>query len=177
VLRDRIAILVGDVFADLRIEASQSLATSGYRSILCVPLLHQDQISSLLYIESIEPDAFSREEFELVMVIANQAAAALANARLYDELRRAYGDLQAAHDQLLETEKLATIGGLAASISHDIGNVITPITGIAAMVLSSDAVPERLKEAFDRQMQRLKALASQLLSFSSPKPPELVPVD
>ena len=38
-------------------------------------------------------------------------------------------------------------------------------------------IKQELKDAFGRQMDRLKALTQQLLSFSKPKPPELKPID
>ena len=66
---------------------------------------------------------------------------------------------------------------LAASLAHDMRNILTPIMGVSALVMRSYEIPPTLKEAFERQMQRLKALTQQLLSFARPVAHEKSPLD
>jgi signal transduction histidine kinase/pSer/pThr/pTyr-binding forkhead associated (FHA) protein len=174
---ERVALLVHDAQTDESLSAVDSIVRSAIRSAMAVPLIDQDEVVALIYLDTTRIGAFTQEDLELVSSVANQAALAVANARLYGQLRRAYEELESAHDSMLQNEKLSIIGTLAASIAHDIGNVLTPISGISKIVMRNPEIDERLKGAFDRQMQRLKALTRQLLSFSKPKPPELVPVE
>ena len=60
----------------------------GYaRSILLVPLSARDRLIGFLLIDSVEPDRYSLPDAQLAWVLANQAAVAIENARLYDQAR------------------------------------------------------------------------------------------
>ncbi|WP_089718883.1 ATP-binding protein [Candidatus Entotheonella palauensis] len=78
------------------------------KSILCTPILHQGQLIGVMYLEhDLLTDAFTPARIELVQILASQAAIALENARLYQEMQReidtrtlAERALQKAHDEL-----------------------------------------------------------------------------
>lgn len=176
-VRERVALLVHDAQTDSQLSQVDSIVLSAIHSAMVVPLIDQDKVVALIYLDTMKIGAFLPTDLELVSAVANQAALAVANARLYGELRKTYEDLENAHDSMLENEKLSIIGTLAASIAHDIGNVLTPISGISKIVMRNKDIDEKLKAAFERQMGRLKSLTQQLLSFSKPKPPDLVPID
>jgi GAF domain-containing protein len=57
-------------------------------SELAVPVQIEDRVLGVLNVESAQPDAFSREDQELLSILAAQAALGLENARLYAEERR-----------------------------------------------------------------------------------------
>ena len=75
-------MLLADILAGLQPE--QEL--SGDRRRLLVPLVTQGRAEGWLEIVGGEPRAFDQDEVELVQILANQAAAALDNARLYETL-------------------------------------------------------------------------------------------
>ncbi|MBN2388052.1 MAG: GAF domain-containing protein [Anaerolineales bacterium] len=62
--------------------------TPGMRSELAVPLKVGGRTIGCINVESAEPDAFSEHDERLLTTIANQAAIAIENARLFDEARR-----------------------------------------------------------------------------------------
>ena len=84
----RQAILCSDARAEFRGAASvQDLALG---SVLCVPLLLPDRVMGILQWDACGAiDAFSEDDLNLLSGIASLLAAALENARLYDELRAA----------------------------------------------------------------------------------------
>ncbi|HZD10879.1 MAG TPA: GAF domain-containing protein [Candidatus Binatia bacterium] len=61
--------------------------TKKIRSWIGVPLLFKDRVVGLLSVSRLEVDPFSDDEAEMVNAFANQAAIAIENARLYNELR------------------------------------------------------------------------------------------
>jgi PAS domain S-box-containing protein len=71
--------------------------------------------------------------------------------------------------QLLQSQKLESVGRLAASIAHDFNNLLTVINGYAHLVLagmdSKDALRESMEELSKAAMQA-SALTRQLVSFS-----------
>src|SRR4030095_3455067 len=58
------------------------------RSELVIPMLIKDRCVGVFDLESPELDAFTKEHKELLTLLASQAAVAIDNARLYDEVRR-----------------------------------------------------------------------------------------
>jgi PAS domain S-box-containing protein len=82
------------------------------RSWLGVPLIHHNQIIGVLAVDSSDPGHFDREHIRLVTPFANQAAVAIANARLYEESQRRVRELAGLYDTTLaisaalETEML-----------------------------------------------------------------------
>jgi phosphoserine phosphatase RsbU/P len=76
-------VLVADVSTDPRyIPAVQDV-----RSELVIPMLVKDRCIGVFDLESPELDAFTKEHSELLTSLASQAAVAIENARLYDQIR------------------------------------------------------------------------------------------
>ncbi len=82
-----------------------------------MPLRSGDQIIGVISVESEKPDAFSEQDERLLATLANQAAIAFENARLY----------QAAHEEILERTRAQA--ALWASEAHyrELADSITEI--------------------------------------------------
>jgi signal transduction histidine kinase/CheY-like chemotaxis protein/HAMP domain-containing protein len=70
-----------------------SVVEAGARSLAGLPLLAQEQLLGVLYLHSLQPAAY-RGQQELLLTFANQAATAMENARLHEEVRRYAEDLE-----------------------------------------------------------------------------------
>jgi sigma-B regulation protein RsbU (phosphoserine phosphatase) len=77
-------VLVSDVSTDPR----YIHAVKDVRSELVIPMLVKDRVIGVFDLESPELDAFTKEHAELLTLLASQAAVAIENARLYEEIRR-----------------------------------------------------------------------------------------
>ncbi len=72
------------------------------KSILCTPLLHQGQLSGILYLENnLITDAFTPDRLEVLSLLSSQAAISIENARLYERLEGANKQLEE-NNQTLE---------------------------------------------------------------------------
>jgi len=80
----REAVLVSDVSQDPR----YINLVDDARSELVIPMLIKDRCIGVFDLESPELDAFTKEHKELLTLLASQAAVAIDNARLYEEVRR-----------------------------------------------------------------------------------------
>ncbi len=77
-------VIVPDIEADSRFADLQELARKeGFRAFADIPLISRDQLIGVLSIYYIHPHRFTLAERDLLTTFANQAAAAIANARLY----------------------------------------------------------------------------------------------
>jgi signal transduction histidine kinase/ActR/RegA family two-component response regulator len=111
---------------------------------LIVPMTAGDRVLGVLSLRSpVRP--FSDADERLVVNIAQLAALMLRSARLYEERSRAFGELAAAQDQLVRTEKLRALGEMASGVAHDFNNVLASILGRAQLLL------ERIQDVKLRQ--------------------------
>jgi sigma-B regulation protein RsbU (phosphoserine phosphatase) len=77
------AVLVADVSQDPR----YIKLVDDVRSELAIPLMLQDRCIGVVDLESPQLDAFSKRDVEIMSLLASQAAVAIENARLYEEVR------------------------------------------------------------------------------------------
>ncbi|MEW6358323.1 MAG: SpoIIE family protein phosphatase [Planctomycetota bacterium] len=76
-------VVVEDVAHDSRVQFPDDLAREGVRSMLCVGMLYQDKPIGTIHAYSDKPHSFADSEVEIMTSLANQAAVAIENARLY----------------------------------------------------------------------------------------------
>jgi GAF domain-containing protein len=74
------------------------------RSEMALPLIQAGgQIIGVLDIQSTEPNAFSREDIEILIVLADQVSVAIANARLYEETQKSLIEAEMLYRRDLQT--------------------------------------------------------------------------
>ena len=121
---------------------SELQKTSGYRSILIVPMLRDDVAIGAIAVMRLEPQLFPRAQVELLRTFAGQAVIAIENTRLFNELQertrqlsQSLDDLRAAQGSLVQTEKLAALGRLVAGVAHEINTPVgTSLTVASALI-------------------------------------------
>lgn len=137
---------------------------TGYRTrtILCMPVRHKDgRVVGVLQVLNKKRGIFHQDDEELLKILCSQAAIALENAQLYENLRRAYRELQ-------ELDRLKT--DFLANISHELRTPLAPIIGYLEMLLAGYAGPLTAKQrssldVISQSVQRLRDLIEQLLAF------------
>lgn len=92
---------------------------------------------------------------------------------LLGETRKSFEDLRRMQDQLLQSEKLASIGRLVAGAAHEINNPLTAILGYSSLLAEDPALPPGQQDAAAKimaQARRTKTLVSSLLTFAAQSP-------
>jgi two-component system, NtrC family, sensor kinase len=95
------------------------------------------------------------------------------NVHSLDETNRR---LLAATRDLVEAEKLASIGRLAAGVAHEVGNPLGALLGYASVLRRRGADAE-VAEGVEREARRIDRIVRGLLDYARPAPPEREPVD
>jgi len=116
------------------------------------------------------------DRIKLLSLFASQAGLAIENAETYRKLEdkvaqldRAYQQLQEAHEKLLRSERLATVGKMAAHIAHEIRNPLTAIGGFARAILREPQDIENVKlggKIISREVNRLEKILANVLDFT-----------
>jgi GAF domain-containing protein/CheY-like chemotaxis protein len=108
---------------------------------LGVPLSARDQVLGVLALLSSER-AFTEADERLLVNVAHLTALALSSVRLYADRTRAFGELAAAQDQLVRTEKLRALGEMASGVAHDFNNLLASVLGRAQLLLRRVQEPQ-----------------------------------
>lgn len=108
-----------------------------------------------------------------VWVFSKQHLIDIALRRLVEEKEESYEQLERLQGDLVQKEKMAAIGQLAAGAAHEINNPLAAIMGYAEMLSWSPDTDEKVRsiaEKIRQQGQRTKALVADLLSFAQQSP-------
>ncbi|MHC5772414.1 MAG: AAA family ATPase [Nostoc sp.] len=125
-------------------------------SILCSPIINQGHLVGILYLEnSLTQGVFNSDRLSMINLLSSQAAISLENARLYQQAGQALQDLQQAHLQIVQSEKMSALGNLVAGVAHEMNN---PLGFISASL-------QQAKPSFADIVEHLKLYQS---SFPNP---------
>jgi len=165
-------ILVADVSTDPRYVNLVDDA----RSELVIPMLIKDRCIGVFDLESPELSAFTKEHKELLTLLASQAAIAIDNARLYDEVRRNEERIekelrfaQRVQAALLPTELPKAVDGVdvagrfepARELGGDLHDFLVPEANalvVAVGDVSGKGAPAALYGAFAAELVRSRTL-------------------
>jgi signal transduction histidine kinase len=114
--------------------ASQTLAAmSGARAALAAPMLREGTAVGCIMLRRASAGPFAPEQIELLEAFAAQAVIAIENVRLFTELRDSLERLRAAQANLVQSEKMASLGQLTAGIAHEIKNPLNFVNNFAGL--------------------------------------------
>jgi signal transduction histidine kinase len=131
------------------------------KSVLCLPVLRHRELKAILYLEnSLSAGTFTSSQLELINTLSSQIAISITNAQLYEELEqkvldrtaeiqsqkeeleKTLANLRQTQGQLIQSEKMASLGELTAGIAHEIQNPLNFVNNFSDV---SNELIEELK--------------------------------
>jgi len=163
------AIFVERVADDPR--ASYAKELEGVVSCIGVPLCAKEKSVGAMELYIRRSFVPSAEQVEVLETVASLCAMAVENARLYESLKESYETLKNTQAQLIQKEKLASIGQLIAGIAHELKNPLTSVISYAQLLADSagekgEAIDEL--RAIETNAKRCRDLIDNLLHYSRP---------
>jgi signal transduction histidine kinase/ligand-binding sensor domain-containing protein len=160
----------------LPLSPTLSPGSNGFcKSIICVPLLIKEKILGVITVKSPWKDAYRSYHLDILRTLATYTAIAIDNSSAYhrlneinEELYCTLENLKKTQSQLVQSEKMASLGQLTAGVAHEINN---PINFVSAGITSLTANFQDLSELLQKFTQ-LKADAENpelLLEFDKIK--------
>lgn len=145
----------------------------GLISMLCVPLVFDQQALGVLSVYTGQPHSFSNEEIRVLSALADLSAIAIEKTRLYERIV----DVE---EELRRNEQLSAIGLLAAEVAHEIRNPLTVMKMLFhSLDLSFPTGDPRAKDAeiVREKMDHLNKIVEQVLHLARNAEPQMAPVD
>ena len=187
------AVLVNDVERATEPVYRALVGAHQVRSFVVVPLRVREQVFGVLSVTAAEVGRFDQGDVDLLTAVASHVALAIDRAESFqtiedlsrsledkvrvrteqlrttnEELRSAYRDLQATQLQLIQREKMASVGQLVAGVAHELNNPIgfisSNVTTLADFVQRLRAMLESYQEAAlpDADRSRIDARRQEL---------------
>ena len=171
------------------------------KSALYVPMKIEGQTIGVMQLQSLRLDAYTQEDIDLIAAVANVAAVAVQNARLYAAVQRELTERQRAEEALKEyserleemveertqelcdaqerlicQEKLATLGQLAGGVGHELRNPLGVISNavyfLQMMQPDADETIEEYLGIISSEVRGAEKIISDLLDFSRTRFPD-----
>lgn len=96
------------------------------------------------------------------------------------ELQKAYTDLRQTFEQLLQADRLTSLGELSAAVVHEVRNPLSSIKGAVEILedeIAIDSPRREFSEIAKREVDRLDRLVGEFLSFARTPKPAVAPAD
>jgi two-component system NtrC family sensor kinase len=154
----------------------ETILREGLKSSIYIPLLSKGKSVGVMCVSRHPSVRVSEDYVEFLAAIGNQIGVAVDHANLYESITKAYQDLKEAQEQVVRTEKLASLGKLSATIAHEINNpiaaVLTYVRLMKKLVEKDRFKPERLEDVsryldtMESETSRCGEIVKNLLAFS-----------
>jgi signal transduction histidine kinase len=145
------------------------------KAFASVPLVAKGRSIGLLAVDNrFTERPITSTDIGFLNLLANQAALAIENSRLYSNLQEINTQLLNTQSRLIQSEKLAALGEVVASIAHEIKNPLVSIGGFVRRMernLRDNSSEKKYMRIVLKEVNRLENVLNETLAYSKEIPP------
>jgi len=144
-------------------------------AIVAIPLVLNEKLLGIINLgKKANLKRYSAADFHFLTAIKNQATIAISNSLLYEnieeQVRQRTKELVEVQKQLVQAEKLATVGTLAGGVAHEINNPLTAILTNVQMLLAAGPIDAQLDreslELIEEATKRCRTIVQKLMAYA-----------
>jgi len=148
---------------------------------LLLPLRAGQELTGLLLLgRRKDGRLFLDHEVQVLATVTNQAALALKNSQHYSSLVESKKQLETLFSKMIQSEKLAALGEMSATLAHEIKNPLGIIRSSAQYLAEARQSPAMQSEILNYiidEVDSLNRLLGNILDLAKAKPPSLAPLE
>lgn len=129
------------------------------KSELTVPIKSEGRILGLIDIHQVKTASLTEKDLKLVSAVADQLGVALQKAGLYKDLQESLQHEKAIRNQLVQNERLAVMGRLLASVSHELNNPLQAIQNALFLLKEEKGISSQGKHDLDIVLAEAERMA------------------
>jgi len=184
---DRKPYIIEDALNDPRVNRDL-VRQLNVKSFVAVPMIGRERVVGVVSADNLFSEReITEEDFKLLVTFVNQAGIAIENAEMYEELKRfnstlrrrireAMKELEESQRQLMQSEKLAALGQIAAGVAHELRNPLTSIKILLYSLMEEFNINEKRPEDVEvikSEIGKMEELIRRFLDFARPSSPVL----
>jgi signal transduction histidine kinase len=131
-------------------------------SLIYLPLEVKDKIIGLISVQSYEKNAYTQHHMDILKTLASYTSAALYNAQSFESLQHALNELKLTQEQLVQSEKMASLGELTAGIAHEIQNPLNFVNNFSEV--NKELLTEMIEEIEKGSTVEVKIIAEDIIA-------------
>ena len=175
VILSGVPIMLEDVSGDSRVTRGV-VWEEGFKAFASIPLRSKETLLGVMNLAARSPHPFTPDEAKLLHSTGGLIGTAIENSMLYERVKKQLEEIESAHDTLVRTAKLASLGELSANVAHEINNPLTGVLTHTSMLMDdlpdTDPGQKRLRIIYDETM-RIRYIVRNLLDFARQTEPRM----
>jgi two-component system NtrC family sensor kinase len=138
---------------------------------MAIPIKIEGKVLGVLDIQQTSLNILTDRQMQLMVAVSDQLAVALQKANLYTELQNSLRHEKAIRSQLVQSERLALVGRLLASVSHELNNPIQAIQNALFLLKEEESFSDQGRQDLEiviSETERMAALIDRLRATYRP---------
>ncbi|MEI8175647.1 MAG: ATP-binding protein, partial [Candidatus Omnitrophota bacterium] len=144
-------------------------------AVIVIPLVLNDKMLGYINLgKKANLRRYSGAEFQFLTTMKSQATIAISNSLLYEnieeQVRQRTKELVDVQKQLVQAEKLATVGTLAGGVAHEINNPLTAVLTNVQMLLTSETITDELDreslQLIEEATKRCRTIVQKMMTYA-----------
>jgi len=127
---------------------------------MVLPIIVNNKIWGVINIQEISSNLFSQKQTKLMEAVTQQLAVALQKANLYSELQTSLQLEKTIRAQLVQSERLAVVGRLLASVSHELNNPLQAIQNVLFLLKDEEKLSTQGRQDMEVILSETERMAS-----------------
>jgi PAS domain S-box-containing protein len=129
---------------------------------MAVPIQSGDTLFGIFDIQLKDTNIVTQRNLHLVSIVADQLALALQKAELYEHLQISLQQEKATRSQLVHNERLAVMGRLLASVSHELNNPLQAIQNSIFLLKEDEGISEQGRRDLEIALAESERMANMI---------------
>lgn len=129
-------------------------------SLIYLPLTIKEKIFGLITVQSYKQNAYTTHHLDILKTLASYTSAALYNAQSFETLQNTLKELTLTQQQLIQSEKMASLGELTAGIAHEIQNPLNFVNNFSEV--NKELIAEMNEEIEKGNLEVVKSIATDI---------------